>query len=157
MDKAHGRLEVRELTSTTLLAGHLEGWADVCQVFELKRVRVEAGKRTEETVHGVTSLGRREADAERLLGLVRAHWGIESGLHAVRDVTLAEDACRVRRGSAPQALAALRNLAVFLLTGLAARLGPAETRAGACDHLKANPDVALRLLGLPGIKPSNSR
>jgi len=157
VDKAHGRVEVRELTSTTLLAGYLEGWADVCQVFQLKRVRVERGKRTEETVHGITSLGRHEADARRLLELVRSHWGIESGLHGIRDVTLAEDACRVRRGAAPQVLAALRNRPVFLLTGLAARLGPAETRAGACDHLKANPDVALRLLGLPRIKPSNSR
>jgi hypothetical protein len=157
VDKAHGRLEIRELTSTTLLAGYLEGWADACQVFELKRVRVEAGKRTEETAHGITSLGRHEADAGRLLGLVRAHWGIESGLHHVRDVTLAEDACRVRRGCAPQALAALRNLAVSPLTGLAGRLGPAETRAGACDHLKAKPDEALRLLGLRPIKPSNSR
>ncbi|MGL4552466.1 MAG: hypothetical protein ACRC33_14935 [Gemmataceae bacterium] len=157
MDKARGRVEVRELTSTTLLAGHLDGWDDASQVFESKRVRVEAGKRTEETVHGITSLSRREADAPRLLGLVRAHWGIEGGLHGVRDVTLAEDACRVRRGSAPQALAGLRNVAVFLLTQLAARLGPAETRAGACDHLKANPGVALRLLGLRPIKPSNSR
>ena len=157
MDKAHGRLEIRELVSTTLLAGYLEGWADVCQVFQLKRVRIEPGKRTQETVHGITSLSRQEADAPRLLQLVRAHWGIESGLHGIRDVTLAEDACRVRRGAAPQALAALRNVAVFLLTSLAAELGPAETRAGACDHLKANPNVTLRLLGLRPIDPSNSR
>jgi predicted transposase YbfD/YdcC len=152
VDKGHGRVEVRELTSTTLLAGYLEGWADACQVFRLKRVRVLKGKRTEETVYGITSLSRQEADAGRLLELVRGHWGIENGLHWVRDVTLGEDKCRVRQGSAPQALAALRNVAVFLLTGLAARLGPGESRAGACDFLAANPNDALRLLGLPIIE-----
>jgi predicted transposase YbfD/YdcC len=155
--KGHGRVEVRELTGTTLLAGYLEGWADACQAFELRRVRVERGKRTEEVVHGIASLSRAEADAGRLLELVRDHWGIEGGLHYARDVTLGEDGCRARRGSAPQALAALRNVAVFLLTALAATLGAGETRAGACDHLKANPNAALQLLGLPRIKSSNSR
>lgn len=145
-------MEIRELTSTAVLAGYLEGWADACQAFELTRVRVVNGRRSEEVVHGITSLTRREADAGRLLGLTRAHWGIENGLHYVRDVTLGEDACRARRGSAPQVLAALRNVAVFLLTGLAGRLGAGETRAGACDHLKANPNEGLRLLGLPEIK-----
>lgn len=151
MDKGHGRLEVRELTSTTLLAGYLE-WPDACQAFELRRARLEQGKRTEEAGYGVTSLSRAEADAGRLLGLARAHWGIENGLHWVRDVTLGEDGCRARPGAAPQALAAPRDVAVFLLTGLAAALGPGETRAGACDHLKGNPNEALRLLGLPKIK-----
>ena len=133
------------------------GWPGVGQVFELERVRELNGKVEVEVVHGITSLTRQQADAEALLALVRAHWQIENGLHYVRDVTLGEDACRVRTGSAPQVLAALRNVAVFLLAGLAATLGPGETRAGACDHLKANPNEALRLLGLPRIKSSNSR
>ncbi|MBY0458165.1 MAG: hypothetical protein K2V38_12555 [Gemmataceae bacterium] len=32
----------------------------------------------------------------------------------MRDVTLGEDRCRVRKGNAPQVLAALRNVAVYL-------------------------------------------
>ena len=47
----------------------------------------------------------RKAGAKELLGLIRAHWGIENGLHYVRDVTLGEDASRVRRGSAPEVMA----------------------------------------------------
>src|SRR5262249_53772256 len=106
--KGHGRREYRRLTSTTLLNGYLD-WPDVGQVFELERVRVVGGKRSVDGVHGITSLRRDQADAARLLGLAAGHWGGGNGLHYVRDVTLGEDACRVRTGSAPQILAALRN------------------------------------------------
>jgi len=49
--------------------------------------------------------------------LNREHWRIENSLHSVRDVTFGEDHCRVRRGGAPQLLAALRDLAISLLNG----------------------------------------
>ena len=51
-----------------------------------------------EVVHGITSLTPEEANAQRLLELTRGHWGIENRLHDVRDVTLGEDGCRVRKG-----------------------------------------------------------
>jgi hypothetical protein len=110
-------------------------------VFELERVRVVGGHRSVEVVYGITSLGRERADAVRLLGLARAHWGIENGLHYVRDVTLGEDACRVRTGSAPQVLAALRNVVVYLLEGVKAASKAAATRSFA-----ARPFAALPLL-----------
>src|SRR3982751_3327704 len=113
-DKGHGRREYRRLTSTTLLAGCLD-WPDAQQVFELERVRVLPGKTEVEVVHGITSLTRERAGAAELLGLVRGHWGIENGLHYVRDETRGEDRCRVRTGSGPQVLAAVRNVAVYLL------------------------------------------
>jgi hypothetical protein len=40
---------------------------------------------------------------------------IENRLHYVRDATMGEDANRARSGSAPQALATLRNLAISKL------------------------------------------
>jgi hypothetical protein len=43
---------------------------------------------------------------------------IENRLHYVRDVTLGEDASRIRTGSAPQVMAGLRNAAITLLRGL---------------------------------------
>jgi hypothetical protein len=91
--------------------------------------------------YGITSVGRDRADAGRLLGLARGHWGIENGLHWVRDVTLGEDACRVRTGSAPQVLAALRNAVVHLLGGV-----KAASKAAATRHFAARPFAALRLL-----------
>ena len=111
------------------------------QVFELERVRVLKGKATVELVHGVTSLGRAQADAKRLLGLVRGHWGIENKLHYVRDETLGEDRCRVRTGSSPRVLAAVRNVAVYLLEGVAA-----GSKAAATRRFAARPQEAIALL-----------
>jgi hypothetical protein len=101
----------------------------VGQVFELERVRVLSSGKTEvEVVYGITSLSREEADARRLLGLSRGHWGIENRLHYVKDETLGEDRCRVRKGDSPQILAALRNVAVHLLEGVEANSKAAATR-----------------------------
>ena len=97
-----------------------------------------------EVSYAITSLSPDEADAERLLAFVRDHWTIENQLHHVRDVTLGEDACRVRTGSAPQVLAALRNAVVHLLAGVSADSNPA-----AIEHLQVNPDVARALIGIP--------
>jgi hypothetical protein len=89
-------------------------------------------------VHGITSLGRDRAKATRLLALARSQWGIENGLHSVRAVTLGEDACRVRTGSAPQVLAALRNAVVHLLDGV-----QAASKAAAPRSFAARPFAAL--------------
>ena len=72
------------------------------------------GVTTTETVYGITSLPPDKADADRLLATTRQHWEIES-LHYVRDVTMGEDLCRVRTGSAPIILATLRNAGFHML------------------------------------------
>jgi len=92
-----------------------QDWPGLKQGFRVRRWGIRQGKPYEEVVHGITSLPVEKADAKRLLELVRGHWRIENSLHYVRDVTLGEDACRVRRDAAPQVLAALRNVAVHLL------------------------------------------
>jgi hypothetical protein len=107
----------------------------------LRRERTIKGQTTVEVVYGITSLRPEEADAARLLELVRDHWQIENCLHHVRDVTLREDACRVRKGTAPQVLAALRNAVVHLLAGVVA-----PSRAAAIRRFNAHPTEALRLL-----------
>jgi hypothetical protein len=119
-------------------------WPGLAQGFELTRERTEKGQATVEVVHGITSLRPEEADAARLLALARGHWGIENRLHYVRDVTLGEDACRVRQGAAPQVLAALRNGVVHLLAGV-----EAPSRAWALRHFQNRPEQALALLQLP--------
>ena len=145
-DKGHGRLERRTLRTTTILTLH-QRWPGLAQGFEVTRERVERGKKTVEVVYGITSLKETEADARRLSGLVREHWHIENRLHYVRDVTLGEDACRVRKGSAPQVLAALRNAVVHLLSGV-----EAESRQAATERLAARPNEALHLLGRPQLE-----
>jgi hypothetical protein len=140
VDKGHGRREYRRLASTTLLNGYLD-WPGVGQVFELERVRVVKGASEVQVVYGITSLGRDQADAGRLLGLARGHWGIENKLHYVRDETLGEDRCRVRKGAGAQVLAAIRNVAVHLLGAI----NP-KNKAAATRRLAAHPREALPLL-----------
>jgi len=60
-----------------------------------------------------TSLGVDEQDAPALAQIIRGHWNAcESGAHYRRDVSLGEDACRVRQAAQP--LATLRNLILGL-------------------------------------------
>ena len=108
------------------------------------------GKTTVEIEYAMTSLKVEQADGQRLSELVRQHWEIENRLHYVRDVTLGEDACRVRRGTAPQVLAAVRNAVVHLLGG-----GDAPNHAAAIRRLNAHPEEAFALLDLPPFQLPN--
>ena len=102
------------MQTTTRLNGYLD-WPDVGWVCRLERITKRDGVETREVEYAITSVGPEEADAATLLGWWRGHWAIENRLHWVRDVTMGEDASRIRTGSAPQALAGLRNAAVSLL------------------------------------------
>ena len=63
---------------------------------------------------------------------------------------MGEDACRVRKGGAPQVLAALCNTVIHLLAGTGA-----ESRVAATDRLAARPKEALGLLQKPRCPLSN--
>jgi predicted transposase YbfD/YdcC len=76
---------------------------------------------------------------------VRNHRVIENRLRWIRDVTFGEDACQIRTGTAPQAMAALRNLAIGLF-----RLAGVSNIAAA---LRRTVRDATRPLTLLGIQP----
>lgn len=87
----------------------------MAQVCRLQRTTWRGGKQTVEVAYAITSVPRHLARAPQLLAWWRGHWRIENNLHWVRDVVLGEDRCRIRRGTAPPAMAALRNAALNLL------------------------------------------
>ena len=122
-------------------------WAGLKQGFELVRERTEHGQTTVEVVHGITSLSAERANPRRLLQLARSHWSIENELHYKRDVTLGEDASRIRKGTAPQVMAALRNSVIHLLRQ---EVGP--NLASALRTMGNCLSQALRVLGLPQLK-----
>ena len=142
-DKGHGRRERRTLRLTPVLTVHGR-WKGLRQGFRLTRERTVAGQTTVEVAYGITTLTGVRGTAKALLKLTRDHWAIENSLHYVRDVTLREDACRVRSGSAPQVLAAVRNAVVYLLSGVAAK-----SRPEAIEYLQIHPDEARSLIGIP--------
>ena len=139
----HGdRHERGRLWASTDLEGYHD-WPVVEEVCKVERRREAAGKVTTEVAYAVTGLGPEVGPAE-LLAIWRGHWAIENRLHHVRDVTLGEDASRVRTGAAPQVMAALRNVTIALLRragyrNIAAGLRATGWQAGA----------ALALLGIP--------
>jgi hypothetical protein len=68
------------------------------------------------------------------------------GIRYSLDVTLGEDTSRVRRGGAPQVMAALRNTVVRLLDATADNLAAAMRTMSNCFN------KALALLGLPQLE-----
>ncbi len=144
VDAGHGRIERRQLAASTALADYLH-WPGLQQVFRLERTVTskKTGMQRHEVVYGVTSLASNKADAARLLRLVRQHWRIENKSHWVRDVTFDEDRSQVRRGTIPQLMAALRNVAIGLM-----RLAGHKNIAAATRRFAVQPWTALALLGI---------
>jgi predicted transposase YbfD/YdcC len=144
LDLGHGRIEQRRLHTSTVLVGYSD-WPGLAQVFQVERqiLSKKTGEVRDESVAGVTSLTRERADAGRLLALVRGHWQVENQSHWVRDVTFDEDRSQVRCGNIPQVMAALRNTVIGLMRGAG------QTNiAAACRRFAAQPESALKLLGI---------
>jgi predicted transposase YbfD/YdcC len=97
------------------------------------------------TVYAVTNLTATQASPARLADYIRGHWGIEA-LHHIRDTTFAEDASQTRTGTAPRAMASLRNLAIGMLHARGDRNIAVALRRNARD--------ATRPLALLGITSS---
>jgi predicted transposase YbfD/YdcC len=60
--------------------------------------------------------------ANRVLQIVRSHWGIENRLHWVLDVVFDEDRGRTRKDNGPENLAILRRFAINLVRAHPARI-----------------------------------
>lgn len=149
MDKGHGRIETREIWTSTEFSNHVD-FPYAQQVFRIKRTTTDLsgnvlkGRRgTEEVAFGVTSLSVEKASSDRVLAFNRGHWVIENQVHYVRDMTYDEDRSQVRKGSRPHAMATLRNLAISLL-----RLAGADNIAAATRYMSWNVERPLRALGL---------
>lgn len=143
LDQHRGRIEKRSLRVSTEMNSYLADWPMIQQVAELTRsvtIR-KTGVTTQEVVYLITPLTPQEANPQRLLELVRGHWGIENSSHYVRDVTFREDRSRLRSGRSPQILAALRNLAITLIH----RQGSSQI-AATRRHFASHPRKAFALL-----------
>ena len=143
VNKGHGRVEVRRLWASSELAGYSD-WPGLSQGLRLEREVTRKGKTEREVAYAITSVPATRTSPKLLLSLWRGHWGIEDRVHWVRDVTFDEDRSQVRSGSAPQVMAAIRNLAISLL-----RLAGKPNIAAALRRCAAHPEEAFALLGVP--------
>ncbi len=95
-NKGHGRIEWRGIKAINVTPEQM-GFPHVVQLARVDRIReLSGGKQEVETVWIITSLTAEQADAARLLELVRLYWSIENCTHYPLDVSAGEDQCRVR-------------------------------------------------------------
>jgi predicted transposase YbfD/YdcC len=142
INKTHGRMEVRTLTTSSQLNDFLD-WPFLQQVFKLERhVTIQkTGKTRHEIVYGITSLSADQASPAQLLKMLRSYWQIENGLHYPRDVTLREDQTRFKKSSAAHVMAIINNLVLGLIAHSDFPYVPSARR-----YFAAHPDKALELL-----------
>ena len=145
VSKGHGRLEIRTLECSEVLADYLsEVWPDVRQVMRRTCVRqvIKNGTTTTTVRYGITSLPPSVAGPSELERLWRGRRTIENCVHYVRDVTMGEDGGQAYRANTPQALAALRNGVLNLL-----RRRGWKNMAEAFGHYAASLPQTLELIG----------
>ncbi len=114
VDGGHGRVEVREATVSTDIGwlNERHEWPGLKAIAKISSVREVDGKATRQDRYFLLSKAFAAAEATHV---IRAHWGIENGLHWSLDVVMHEDQARNRKGSGPNNLAVLRHMALNLI------------------------------------------
>lgn len=118
VEKEHGRI-TRRITSsfnTQNIRNKDQKWGDICCIIEVQRERLVYS--TKEKTYKDTSeisyyIATQPLSAERFNSAIRGHWGIENSNHYVRDVSLKEDASRIRIN--PQNMVKLKSFAMNIL------------------------------------------
>lgn len=114
VERSHGRDERREhyVIAAPKNDKVLAAWPGVASLGMVVRKRQAGGKETFEITFFITN---HPPKVKALSDYLRGHWGIENSQHWVLDVTFAEDASRIRKGTAPEISAAFRRMALNIL------------------------------------------
>lgn len=112
----HGRIETRKIWTTNELNGCLD-FPHVGQAFVVEResINKKTGKLSKETVFGITSRTKEQANAQQILKSNRGHWSIENSCHYIIDWNYDEDRGRIRTGHGPENITRLRRFAVGIM------------------------------------------
>lgn len=138
IDKEHGRIETRRIAVRPPPARLDQLWPGLVQICRIERIREFKTYCERQVIYAITDLPKERAGAAQLLDLSRAHWQVENRSFRVKDGTFAEDACRVRSGNAPIALAHIRDCALALIRRSGRKPKPAR------EAFAANPRAARR-------------
>jgi predicted transposase YbfD/YdcC len=115
VDAGHGRVETRRVW-TSGDVGWFEdrgAWPGLRSFVLVESVREQGDKRAVSRRYHISSL--HGDGAEQLAAAVRAHWGIDNGLHWSLDVSFHEDQCRVGARHAAENFALVRKIAQNLI------------------------------------------
>lgn len=102
-----GRTELRNTTVSDCIGTVSKDWKGLQQIVRVHRIVTEKGKASEEMAYFISS---RTGNALLYAEGIRSHWAIENSLHWVKDVTLKEDASKIKMGNAPQNISTIKNI-----------------------------------------------
>lgn len=115
-DAGHGRFETRQVTvcqQVEWLKERHPKWSHIESVIAVQSCREVAEVETQDTRYFISSL--KEVTAVRLGGIIRAHWGIENGLHWILDQAFDQDRLRTRAGNSAANMALVQQIALNLV------------------------------------------
>lgn len=109
LEKNKGRIELRHTIVSNSIEAISKDWKGLQQIVGVHRIVKDKGKTSEEIAYFISS---RNENAFLYEEGVRSHWSIENSLHWVKDVTLKEDASKIRIGNAPQNISTIKNIGI---------------------------------------------
>lgn len=104
-----GRTELRHTMVSDCIESISKDWKGLRQLVGVHRIVKEKEKTREEMAYFISS---REGNAFLYSEGVRSHWEIENSLHWLKDVTMGEDASKIRMGNAPQNISTIKNIGI---------------------------------------------
>lgn len=116
-DRSHGRVVMRECEIIndqeklrSIRNGDSWGLNCIVKITSTRKIKTRVSKETRFYISNLTNV-----TAEKILGIVRAHWRIENSLHWILDIAYREDESRIRTGYAQQNFALIRKITLNLL------------------------------------------
>jgi len=112
----HGRIERRILRVISTAVDYLN-WPGVEQIYQIERhvKDKKSGKESCEISYGITSCSRQKVQPKKLMKWIRDHWSIENGLHYRRDVTMKEDATRMKHPQMARVMSHFNNFIIAII------------------------------------------
>jgi len=135
-------IDGKRLNGASKQVVHLVSAWEIRTLIEITTRREVKGKISMERRYYISSL---VMTAEKAMGIIRSHWGIENHLHWAMDVIFREDDCTVSTGNAAENFALFRRMAQSVLQAEAG-----GTRGISMRRRQAawNDDYAVKLLGM---------
>ncbi len=112
LEISKGRTELRHTMVSNNTDIISKDWKGLQQIIGVHRIVKEKTKTREETAYFISS---KNENAFLYEEGIRSHWEIENSLHWVKDVTLKEDASKIKMGNAPQNISTIKNISMNIL------------------------------------------
>lgn len=150
-----GQVEKREISvsSDPQLIDYLQ-WPGLTHVWQMRKTVSKKEETIIEVSVGIACIPEELLDnlpiVEKITDTIRTHWGIEIRGHRTRDTVFNEDHATIRKGHAPQVMAALRNLVTSIFHRGTVRSFPTAMR-----RFAAKPEELFDFLGLTTVQKAH--